>query len=227
MTNRWQDRGLLLARFLRNPRAVGAILPSSRPLAEAMIEHLPLDTGVRIAELGPGTGAFTGPLIERRGSTTGLLAVEIDPVFASALRQRWPSLDVACAQAEDLPALLDARGVTTLDHVISGLPFVSLPAPVADRTLASVASSLEPGGTFTTFQYLHCFGWPTAVAFRKKVSEVLGGSGVTSRLVVANMPPAYVLRWRLKGEKAKREKEEVKGRRPAAGDGVEPGGGSD
>ncbi len=190
-----QDHVLLVSRFLRNPRAVGAVAPSSRPLAAAMSDHIRSGMASRVIELGPGTGAFTSALLSSLADKSSLLAVEIDPVFASVLQRRWPDLDVACASAETLPALMSARGIGAVDHVISGLPFVSLPAPVVTRTLAAVSAVLRPGGTFTTFQYAHCYSWPSAQAFRREVSTVLGAGLPTRRLVVANAPPALVLRW--------------------------------
>lgn len=186
---------LLVSRFLRNPRTVGAFAPSSRPLAEAMSDHLELGKALRVVELGPGTGAFTSALLSSMAEGSSLLAVEIDPVFASALERRWPELDVACAAAETLPDLMAARGGVGVDHVISGLPFVTLPAAVVTRTLHAVAATLRSGGTFTTFQYAHCYTWPSAISFRKQVSAILGAKAPTSRLIVPNVPPAVVLRW--------------------------------
>lgn len=190
-----QDHVLLVSRFLRSPRTVGAFAPSSRPLAEAMSDHLVPGKASRVVELGPGTGAFTASLRSAVADRSNLLAVEIDPVFASALQRRWPDLDVACAAAETLPDLMAARGAREVDHVISGLPFVTLSAAVVTRTLEAVATTLRPGGTFTTFQYAHCYAWPSASAFRREVSEILGSAAPTSRLIVPNVPPAVVLRW--------------------------------
>lgn len=190
-----QDHVLLVSRFLRNPRTVGAFAPSSRLLAEAMSDHLVPHAASRVVELGPGTGAFTASLLSAMAERSHLLAVEIDPVFASALRRRWPDLDVACAAAETLPALMTARGGCQVDHIISGLPFVSLPAAIVTRTLQAVAATLRPGGTFTTFQYAHCYRWPSASAFRREVSHILGAPPPTTRLIVPNMPPAVVMRW--------------------------------
>ena len=81
-----------------------------------------------------------------------------------------------------------------VDHIVSGLPFVSLP-PVTRQILESVATVLRPGGTFTTFQYLHGYGLPSAVAFRRSMSAKMGGEPDV-RLVVKNLPPALVMTWR-------------------------------
>ncbi len=161
-----------------------------------MVDQLPIGPDAAIAELGPGTGVFTAELLKRLGPDARFLTVEIDPMFAAALSRRWPALDVACAAAETLPALLAARGMTHVDHIVSGLPFVSLPPVVVGRTLAAIAECLRPGGTFTTFQYAHCYMWPSAVSFRRQMGTVLGAGAPWTRLVMPNAPPALALRWR-------------------------------
>ena len=186
---------MLVSRFVRNPRGVGAIAPSSQALAEAMVTSIDFARPVRVAELGPGMGAFTGLIQSRLVPGSRFLAVEIDEVFAGELRRRWPSIDVVNAAAEELPHLLEARGLDAVDHIVSGLPFVSLPAPVVDRTLRAVAASLRPGGTFVTFQYVHGFAWPTAVESRRLMARHLNAAEARTRLVVRNIPPAVVLTW--------------------------------
>jgi hypothetical protein len=50
------------------------------------------------------------------------------------------------------------------------------------------------GGTFTTFQYVHAFRWPPSLAFRRQIRERMGDAP-SRKLVLWNLPPAYVLRW--------------------------------
>ena len=188
------DHLLLLGRFLRSPRTVGAIAPSSQVLAREMLRDIDFAAGRRVVELGIGTGAFTRQIAERLGSGGWYLGVEIDPSFVALAKKQWPRLDVTCASAEELPALLSARGVHEVDHIISGLPFASLPAAVTRAILAALRETIRPGGTFTTFQYLHGYRLPLAVTFRRQMDETMG-STATRRVVVRNLPPAYVLSW--------------------------------
>jgi phospholipid N-methyltransferase len=188
------DALLLLRKFLRSPRAVGTIAPSSRALAREMVRSLDLGGPVRVVELGPGTGAFTGHILSRLGPAARYLAVEIDEAFAAGIRRRWPRVDCACDSAERLPELVAERGLDGIDHVISGLPFASLPNAVTRRILDGVGRVLCPGGTFTTFQYCHGYALPLAAAFRREMRDRMGSDG-TSHLVMRNLPPAFVLRW--------------------------------
>jgi phosphatidylethanolamine/phosphatidyl-N-methylethanolamine N-methyltransferase len=190
-----REHVLLFSRFLRSPRTVGALTASSRALAMAMVEGIDLQQPGHIVELGPGTGVFTSAIAERLGKDTRFLAVDIDPAFVREIRRRWPSIECVCASAERLDELVAAREMFPVNHIVSGLPFVSLPPPMTRRILATVEAVLKPGGTFTTFQYLHGYGLPQAASFRRAMTARMGVEPVT-RLVVRNVPPAIVLTWR-------------------------------
>jgi phospholipid N-methyltransferase len=88
-----------------------------------------------------------------------------------------------------------ARGLLPVDHIVSGLPFVSLPPLVTRQILEGVSAVLRPGGTFTTFQYLPGSGLPSAVSFRRSLTARIGSEPAV-RLVMRNVPPALVLTWK-------------------------------
>jgi phosphatidylethanolamine/phosphatidyl-N-methylethanolamine N-methyltransferase len=186
---------LLLGKFLRNPRSVGAVAPSSQTLARAMVDGLELDGETRVVELGPGTGAFTREILKRIGPSARYLAIDREPAFVERLRTQWPAAEFVCSSAVALPTLAVERGLTPIDHVVSGLPFASLPGPVTKEILDGIDRTLRPGGTFRTFQYVHAYGLPPAVAFRRDITARLG-CAPTKQLVVRNIPPAFVLTWR-------------------------------
>jgi phospholipid N-methyltransferase len=191
----WREHLLLLRRFLRHPRSVGAIAPSSPSLARAMVQPLDLGGSVRVVELGPGTGAFTCAIVSRLGPAAAYLAIDRDPVFVERIKRQWPQVDCVCASAAALPVLAAERGMTPVDHVVSGLPFASLPGAVTTQILDGLERTIRPGGTFTTFQYVHAYRLPPAVAFRRDITQRMGGAPVRT-LVTRNLPPAYVLTWR-------------------------------
>lgn len=189
-----RDHLQLLGKFLRHPRTVGAVAPSSAALARRMVDGIGA-AGERVVELGPGTGSFTRAIVRRLAPDARLLAIEIDPAFAEGIRRRWPGIDCVCASAEDLPAIGAARGFLPVDRIISGLPFASLPEGVTRGILDGIAATLRPEGTFTTFQYVHAYGLPPAVTFRHELTRRLGGPPEAA-LVMLNVPPAWVLTWR-------------------------------
>jgi phospholipid N-methyltransferase len=78
---------------------------------------------------------------------------------------------------------------------VSGLPFAPLPQAVTQLILENVVKVLRPGGTFSTFQYVHSYGMPPAAAFRRSMGAKMG-SEPDVRVVVKNLPPALVMTWK-------------------------------
>ena len=190
----FREHALLVSRFLRSPATIGAVAASSRTMARRMVEHLPADRPLRIVELGPGTGPFTNAIVGRVHRDSRILAIDRERTFVEWVRERWPSVECVLASAEHLEELLAGRGLGAIDHVISGLPFASLPLAMTRRILDSLARTLRPAGTFTTFQYAHAFGLKSARLFRSQMDERMGGPP-HRHLVWKNFPPAYVLTW--------------------------------
>ena len=190
-----REHVLFFSRFLKSPRTVGAVTASSRALAEAMVDGIDLTRPGRIVELGPGTGAFTSAIVERLGPETRFLALDIEPAFVERINARWPAVECVCASAERLPAVASDYQMLPIDHIVSGLPFASLPPQVTQQIIENIAATLRPAGTFTTFQYVPAYGLPSAVAFRRSMAQWMS-TQPTVRLVVRNMPPVLVMTWR-------------------------------
>ena len=190
---RMEDQVRFLGAFLRRPACVGALNPSSPALARAMIRDCVLKSCDTVVELGPGTGAFTGPILQSIGRNTTFIAMELDPMFARGLKLRYPSLQVYNDSAERLGDYLALHGKKSADYIISGLPWASLPLIVQNRIMEAVLSSLGPGGVFTTFGYLHARWLPNAQRFRLRLQQHFSGVA-TSSVVWKNFPPAFVYR---------------------------------
>jgi phospholipid N-methyltransferase len=190
-----REHVLLFSRFLRSPRTVGALSPSSRALARAIASQLQPGHHRRIIELGPGTGALTCEIIGQLGPEDRLLAVDIDPAFVRQLQGRWPTLECVCGSAARLHEIAADHGMASADHIISGLPFATLPVEMTRQILTGVEQTLRPGGMFTTFQYTHAYPLSTSAAFRRQMTALMGAPP-DRRLVVRNVPPCFVLTWR-------------------------------
>jgi phosphatidylethanolamine/phosphatidyl-N-methylethanolamine N-methyltransferase len=193
LENNLAERVEFLQAFIREPASVGALSPSSRALAKAMIEGCPLEKADTVVEIGPGTGAFTGLIRERIGEKTTFIALELDPQNARSLKRRFPDLIVYNDSAERMTEYLALHGKQKANYIISGLPWASLPLGVQERVMDAVLTSLTAGGVFTTFAYLHARWMPKAVQFRRNL-ELHFGAVETSRVVWGNLPPAFVYR---------------------------------
>jgi phosphatidylethanolamine/phosphatidyl-N-methylethanolamine N-methyltransferase len=185
---------LFLKRFLRNPREVGALCPSTRHLGRAMLDDLELGAGDVLVEYGAGTGSLTEAIDERlRTDWAGVryLGIEREPGFCAVLRRRFPQLEFAEAQVEDVADLLTARNLPAPRAVISGLPLIFLPA--RRQIIEATAGVLAPGGTFRTFSYVQSY----VTGGAREVRSVMRASFDAFTLhgpVLRNFPPAFVLR---------------------------------
>lgn len=181
--------------FLASPRTVGAILPSSRDLARAMVRGVRLQEGEVLVELGPGTGALTGHIRRILPDPSRYLGIEREARFVEILEERFPDLRFVRGDAADAAELLDQAGLGSPRVILSGLPFASLRREDQERILGGIARVLPEDGIFRTFQYLHGYILPAALRFRRRTNELLGCNVHVSPPLFANLPPAYVLTW--------------------------------
>jgi phospholipid N-methyltransferase len=141
--------------FLRNPREVASIVPSSRFLTRRVRECGRVERAGVVVELGPGTGVMTGPLLERMPPDSRLIAIEINPAFAELLRREFddPRLSVYEGSAVDIEVALRRHGIERADLVVSGIPFSTLDEGVGRATLEAAKRVLAPGGRFVAYQF--------------------------------------------------------------------------
>ncbi len=177
--------------FSRNWKTVGAVAPSSPTLAKRMMKSAEISKARHILELGPGTGALTTAIQDARSKSSAYLGIEINTTFANQLRRRFKdmSFEVAGAQEFDFAAYLKDR--EPIDVIISGLPWTAFPRSLQEAILGNVLPHLAPSGRFATFAYygFHCM--PSGQRFRELLHQNLPGVE-TSRVVWANVPPAFV-----------------------------------
>ncbi|WP_239090765.1 class I SAM-dependent methyltransferase [Asanoa iriomotensis] len=144
-----------------------------------------------VVELGAGTGAFTGPIQQRLGGRGRHIAVEINERFAVRLATRYPTVDVALADAAELEDILAARGLSHADVIVSGLPWAAFAESQQRDVLSAAVRSLAPDGVFTTFAYVHARWAPPARRLRDALENRFD-EVVLGRTVWANLPPALV-----------------------------------
>lgn len=183
--------------FVRNPRGVGSLYPSSTHLAHVALRHADLSADDVVVEYGPGTGALTGPIRERIESVGGTggqyLGIERDKSFYDLLTQRLPGLLFAHGSVEDVRQHLDAAGLSAPKLVVSGLPLILMPASTTEDIIRTAYEILGPGGSFRTFSYLQT--WPTAASRRLRgMMHNVFDHVELSAPVWRNFPPAYVIR---------------------------------
>lgn len=179
-----------LRQFARSPRSVGAVLPSSPALAEAMLAPVDFAAARAVVEFGPGTGAFTQAIAKRLRPHTRYLGIELNSTFCRGLALSYPGLAFVHGSVADLTQILAHQGIPEVDAIICGLPWASLPIALQDRVFGAMERALAPGGLFITFAYVHGLGLPGAQALRRRLGR---GFAAVSRspVVWANVPPAF------------------------------------
>ena len=92
---------------------------------------------------------------------------------------------------ENVAQICSREGVEEVDCVVSGLPWASFSERQQSEFLDATLKVLKPGGQFLTFAYVHGTWLPPGRRFRKKLSHYFS-EVVRSRIVWANLPPAYI-----------------------------------
>ncbi len=174
-------RLLFLRAFVAHPRRVGAVLPTSGRAVSDMLDMAGLERARLVVELGAGTGSHTGAVLERMGPQARLLAFEIDPALAEAVRRKLPDarLQVIGGSAEDVESVLAGRRP---DVIVSALPFTSLPAGTGRLILERAARVLAPDDTLLVLQYSGFI----VPELRRLFATV------RRRVCVLNVPPAFL-----------------------------------
>ncbi len=173
--------------FLRNPKEVGSVIPSSRFLTRRVLECGAVDKARVIVELGPGTGVFTGEILKRMRPDAKLVAVEINPKFVKMLRTSYldPRLSVYEGSASDLEKALIEAGTSQADLVVSGIPFSTLARETRRETLEAARRVLAPGGHFVAYQVR---------SHVRRFADPVFGPGETHREFL-NLPPMRIYVW--------------------------------
>jgi phospholipid N-methyltransferase len=173
--------------FLRKPKEVGSIIPSSRFLMRRVVREARVDRARLVVELGPGTGGSTRALLRSMRPDATLLAIEINPRFARLIATsiRDPRLIVHVGSAEDITGALKAHGLPAPDVVLSGIPFSTMPKGLGLSVVREVHHVLAPGGRFVAYQ----------VRDRVEIlgRQIFGPARVQT--VLLNVPPMRVYRW--------------------------------
>src|SRR5262245_19364823 len=118
---------LFLRQFVQSPRTVGAVLPSSQALAQAMLAPIDFATARTIVEFGPGTGAFTRAIAPRLAPGCRYLGIELNQAFVQSLSAEFPHLTFVHGSVADLKQILGAQDLDRVDAIVCGLPWATLP----------------------------------------------------------------------------------------------------
>ena len=144
---------LFILRCLRNPRQLGAVLPTSRRVGAFLARHAEVDADSPIVELGGGSGSVTRTLIKSGISPSRLYVIELDPELAAYLKTSLPDVTVIQGNATDLASILPPEIMGKVRRVVSSLPMMNIPAPIRQKILESCFEIMTPEGIYLQFTY--------------------------------------------------------------------------
>lgn len=147
-----------VSQAFRNYNATGAIAPSSRFLARAMVESMPCTEGQRILEVGCGTGAFTKAILKNLKAGDEFHAVEVNTDFCNSVEQdilspfriQHPDINIVLHNELIEEAPLEGQ----FDAIICGLPFNNFPVTLVTHIFDTMFGFLKEGGELSYFEYL-------------------------------------------------------------------------
>lgn len=180
------DAVQFLRAWINDPMRVASITPSSSALAALITSEITPET-TPVVELGPGTGVFTRALLARGVPAERLLLVERGESFAEILRKRFPGVGVLTMDAAEL-GRVELFGGESVKAVISGLPFLSMPARQIIGVLDGCFTHLSPEGAYYQFTY------GARCPVPRLILERLGLKAIRIGRTFSNFPPAAVYR---------------------------------
>ncbi len=176
-----------IKQYLKNPKTVGAVAPSSEKLAYKMIEDINFLNASCIIEYGPGTGVFTEKILNKKKDSTIFIAIEYNKDFYEILKDRFKEENnfiLVNGSAENLKEYIYRYNIDNIDYIVSGLPFTSLPDSMSRKILSATKEVLGTKGEFITFQY--------TLLKMKLFRDYF--RNIKRKRVFLNLPPAHVLK---------------------------------
>jgi len=186
--NMLRERLIFLGTFLKNPKEIGSITPSSKFLKKSMLKNVDFDKAKYIVEYGSGTGIFTKEILKNARKDSVVLGFEINKKFYRYLKNNLkdPRLIIINDSAENIKKYLGLYNISRIDYVLSSLPFSHLPSRKTDRIIRVTKEILIQSGKLILYRHLHAY----SNNFNRHLKNYF--SNISTNLVLLNIPPSFV-----------------------------------
>lgn len=183
------DRAAFFRAWLDAPLRTGAQMPSTHRLAAAMAREAGARPGLKVVELGPGTGVVTQHLIAAGVAESDLVLIESNPAFCHLLRARYRKATIIDGDAFDNVSSLARAQPGAFASIVSSLPLFVYPREKRIALLDHAFGLLGPEGRVIQFTYGIASPFPLR---RDCIAQ-------TSRRIWRNLWPAVVWSYSLEG----------------------------
>ncbi len=197
-----------MAESRRNFHTTGALLPSGKYLAMELTKQLgiPHRKPLKILEVGPGIGSVTRIIAKRMIQGDTLDALEINPSFARTMSELVAKDDDFSAHRHQIQVIegdiVTFPGKGEYGAILCGLPFNNFDSELVGKMFDALEGLLKPGGRLSYFEYwaiqtlkLPFVGSKTRLRLKgigRLTGEIRKRMGSSTRLILANFPPALV-----------------------------------
>lgn len=177
--------------FLKNPRQLGSVIPSSGFLKRRIVRNARLDNARLVVELGPGSGGTTKSILNAMPESARLLSIELNEELYQLGSEIRDSRYIAhLGDATELTRILASHSLPPPDVVISGIPLSIMDKTSVSRLLEVIHQQLSPGGRFVAYQ----------VSDRvDQLNTFFEPSQRTVEVEILNIPPLRVWCWQKAG----------------------------
>lgn len=190
----WSDCKAFLSAISRNPKDMGAALPSSKGLAQKITRYVVCEgTPVRILEVGAGTGSFSKEIIKKMRPQDTLVLIELDAQLCEVLKEKFghhKNVQVQCI------SFLDWHPGHRYDFIVSGVPHHNLPEDVLNQFLDAYQNLLSNKGTLSFFEYgpiaRTVAEWWRSGEVQGPLDKFTQSFSFDKDIILLNVPPARV-----------------------------------
>jgi phosphatidylethanolamine/phosphatidyl-N-methylethanolamine N-methyltransferase len=174
---------LFLYEAIMHPSRVGALFPSSKRLANNLVQQVSKNPSGLVVELGAGTGAITTALLNQKRSFHQLIVVERSAKLANHLIQCFPELSIIQGDACQLHKLINKFTSSPIQAIVSSLPLRTLSPSTIEKIGIEINQVLIKGGLYIQYTY-SLWGKPLCPSSKLKLVKQLW--------VWQNLPPARI-----------------------------------
>ena len=176
---------MFFSNFLKKPKEVAAITPSSKYLIAKIIQNIDFSKTKCIVEYGPGVGTVTKAILGNLNKDAKLICFESNPEFCTFLDKNLNDsrLVVINDSAEKHYFYLEKLNIANIDYVLSGIPFSLIKKEIKKDIIKKSEYILKESGKFIIYQQ---YNWHL-----KKYLDTYFQK-ISTEVELRNMPPTVL-----------------------------------